>query len=445
MSRELPKGTMLPTMLKANVFTECLLGEGGQGYVYKVKYNGKDMAAKIYKPDVHRDPKAFFKNLVNNAKHDAPSDRFLWPIDVIMPRGGIFGYIMPLRPAGYYELSDFMNPRRNVRFSCFRAVANAAIEMTTAFRILHSEGFSYQDLSAGNFFVEPNTGMILICDNDNVAANNNSGILGTPKYMAPEIVRGEITPDTFTDRFSLSVILFLIFTMTHPLEGRRFVWCNLLTPENEKILYGTDPVFVLDPIDNRNRPLPGVQTAIGKVWPELPLYMQLMFTKQFSRELLIDPSKRQQRATEMEWQELLIRFRGDIISCPSCKGESFGVGKDPGNPVCSCCKKRLPVRRYAKSGRMKSDGVAYSVPLMTGTLIYRTQVAPSNIDTSGDPILKAVENPKDPSVIALKNISKERIKVQRDNEPEKVIEPGKALAATPGTRVRACGGELVIV
>ena len=33
---------------------------------------------------------------------------------------------------------------------------------------------SYQDLNDGNFFIDPQTGKVLICDNDNVAVCNNA-------------------------------------------------------------------------------------------------------------------------------------------------------------------------------------------------------------------------------------------------------------------------------
>jgi hypothetical protein len=32
-------------------------------------------------------------------------------------------------------------------------------------------GYSYRDISFGNLFFDPDTGDVLICDNDNVSAN----------------------------------------------------------------------------------------------------------------------------------------------------------------------------------------------------------------------------------------------------------------------------------
>jgi serine/threonine protein kinase len=51
----------------------------------------------------------------------------------------------------------------------------------------------------------------LIADNDNVSVDGAGvlGVLGTPRFMAPEIVRGETVPSTQTDLFSLSVLIFI--------------------------------------------------------------------------------------------------------------------------------------------------------------------------------------------------------------------------------------------
>ena len=111
-----------------------------------------------------------------------------------------------------YELSKIIASDK-INFASFKAIAEAAIKITHAFRALHSIGYSYQDLNDGNFFINIKTGDVRIGDNDNAAPNGfHTGIIGKPRYMAPEIVTGDgsVLPDTWTDRFSLSVILFIL-------------------------------------------------------------------------------------------------------------------------------------------------------------------------------------------------------------------------------------------
>ena len=56
---------------------------------------------------------------------------------------------------------------------------------------IYIAGAKYQDISFGNLFFNPDNGDVLICDNDNVSYGNSKpgGVLGTPGFMAPEIVK----------------------------------------------------------------------------------------------------------------------------------------------------------------------------------------------------------------------------------------------------------------
>ena len=138
------------------------LGEGGQGYVYLVDYLGNQMALKWYKKGSIKDMEGFRKNLQNNIREQAPTDSFLWPVAITRMYYDTFGYIMKLRPDNYYDFSDFLIGK--IDFSSVHTLLNAAINIVESFRILHNRGFSYQDLNDGNFFLNPETGDVLICD-----------------------------------------------------------------------------------------------------------------------------------------------------------------------------------------------------------------------------------------------------------------------------------------
>ena len=56
-----------------------ILGSGGQGIVYLVDFNGVEYALKWYDVDKIKNARAFRKNIENNIKDGAPSDKFLWP------------------------------------------------------------------------------------------------------------------------------------------------------------------------------------------------------------------------------------------------------------------------------------------------------------------------------------------------------------------------------
>ena len=253
-------GKIIKTDFGAPIKIIKYLAGGGQGDVYVVEYGGKKKALKWYR-NAGKDPDAFYNNLKSNADKGSPDKAFLWPEAVTEKTEGSFGYIMDLRPDGYHELSEFMLAR-DVRFSSFKAAVEACIKTVSAFRILHNNGYSYQDLNDGNFFINPTTGDVLICDNDNVAPNGTAmGVIGKPRYMAPEIVTGDAMPNSQTDRFSLAVILFLILCMNHPLEGAKsLVPC--LTPYEAEKLYGSEALFICDANDKSNAPVKNIHVNV---------------------------------------------------------------------------------------------------------------------------------------------------------------------------------------
>jgi serine/threonine protein kinase len=189
----------------------------------------------------------------------------------------------------------------------------------------------------------------------------NSGIAGKARYMAPEIVAKHAQPGIMTDRFSLSVVLFLLWTNNHPLEGKNA--CPVcMDAEHERKIYGTNPVFIFDPADDSNRPVRGLHKGALSRWPALPEYLRGEFIKAFSKELLGDPSK---RIIDQEWLRLFIRMRGEIYKC-SC-GEVYFA--DPENPnPCPGCGKTAAFPCYIKTRR-------YKLPVHQRTKLYACHTA----------------------------------------------------------------------
>ena len=113
-------------------------------------------------------------------------------------------------------------------------------------------------------FFDPDTGDVLICDNDNVSANgiDNSSVYGTPRFMAPEIVMGQAKPSRNTDLYSLAVLLFYMFMMGHPLEGKLEAEIKCMDIHAMNKLYGKNPIFIYDPNDKSNRPVKGYQDNV---------------------------------------------------------------------------------------------------------------------------------------------------------------------------------------
>lgn len=398
------------------------LGEGGQGVVYKVKYNGKQLALKWYFGEKLRNKIDFYENIQNNIKQGAPTDSFLWPLEITEEEADSFGYLMELRPPQYKDFSKFLLAKE--RFRSIDAIINAALQITTSFRALHSKGFSYQDLNDGNFFVNPQTGDVLICDNDNVAPySKNLGIAGKCRYMAPEVVLSQKVPDLHTDRFSLAVVLYLLLFLNHPLEGARTM-CPCLTEDKEKKFYGSAPMFVYDPNDDSNRPVRGVHINELKLWPAYPNFVRTAFEKAFSQESMIG-NDQEHRLMEKDWQTVFIKLRDILVKCGRCGSETFYVPNANANKCLGC-------------GNVSGDYdilavKKYKVVLAAGKKLYACHTAYDSDDykeITGN-ILPSKNNP---SILGLRNDSNQVWEAiipttgeRRPLPPGKVIKVGKGL------------------
>ena len=295
---------LLNTDQKVNILG--FIAAGGQGEVYRVAYNNAECALKWYSK--HTPSDAFYDNLANNVKIGSPQNNFLWPQAITEKIKGKFGYLMRLKPPCYCDYGEFLSG--NVRFHSWDLLLKAALNIVESYFVLHSMGYSYQDLNEGSFFINPENGDVLICDNDNIAPYGvNLGVKGFPKYMAPEVVVNKSRPNTHTDRYSLAVILFRLFYIDHPLEGKYTVQFPLTDAIGAQ-LFGENPVFIYDPINETNRPHPEVHMNVIKRWSMFPPDLTAAFTKSFTTGLKDINS----RITEQQWREVLVKARGMLVS-----------------------------------------------------------------------------------------------------------------------------------
>ena len=393
MNERLENGFQVKPLFGGTVTVEKFLGEGGQGCVYMADFNGEKKALKWYKKSsMGASPDAFYENIKQNVMRGAPSAEFLWPLDITEWADGTFGYIMDLRPDGYYEVTDYM--LCHVRFQSYRAIIDAAMSIVSAFRILHNKGYSYQDLNDGNFFIHPQTGRVLICDNDNVAPDGvETGIIGKPRYMAPEIVLKKNKPDSLSDRFSMSVILYILFCLNHPLEGERYLVPGL-TPALQEKLYGSEPLFMWDPDNDSNRPHPVIHQNSITVWEYLPDYVKNIFLSAFSQKALQKPSA---RPSEIEWLNVLTRFRSEIVRC-ECGNEIFTQQGEPCD--CEVCGRKADIP-------FRLELSQYSIPAIKDSRIYRCQLGVCDETDALTPVAQVVAK-KDSGALGIRNKSKKR-------------------------------------
>lgn len=422
MDGQLKCGTIL-TSESGNKYTvEKLLGSGGQGEVYSVISDHKTYALKwYYKNTATKNQKEILDNLIQSG---APDPSFLWPQDTIFRSyGESFGYIMPLRPKNYKSIVDMMKRKAEPSFSC---LCKAAYNLTKGYNALHGKGYSYRDISFGNVFFDPDTGEVLICDNDNVSYNGaKTGIYGTPRFMAPEIVVGKAKPSRNTDLFSLAVLLFYMFMLNHPLEGRREAQIKCMDIHAMNQLYGTDPLFIFDPDNRDNRPLAGYQDNALIFWDLYPQQLKELFTASFTVGLQ-QPNR---RITESKWLETFANLISGIMICPSCGAEVFyDVNKEENGVMHTCwsCQKAVPVPAKLVIGRS-------TILLMSDTKIYRHHIdGGHDMETA---VGEVVQNPSNPNLWGIRNLTKGNWTYIKADGTQIPVEEGRCAAIAKDTKI----------
>jgi len=443
MSELLKPGQVVQSQSGQPCRVEKLLGSGGQGEAYKVNWAGGSYALKWYYPEsATPDQRAILEKLLGGGLYRQPSAAFLWPLDIACSPGVPgFGYIMRLREPRFKSLLDLMTNRID---PTFRTLATVGLALADSFYLLHMQGLCYRDISFGNAFFDPKTGEILICDNDNVAENRSGkgGILGTPDFMAPEIVRGDAPPSRETDWFSLAVLLFYIFCISHPLKGRKVLSIRSWdSPAREK-MFGTEPVFIFDrnnlsneAVDKSEDPLMEAGHWARVYWRIFPEFLRRAFTKAFT-DGIRDPEHG--RVPEGVWRDVLSSLRDSIYYCPFCSTdgtENFydadavkASGGEPAN--CWKCKRELRLPFRIRIGNaivmLTHQGKLYAHHLDNA----RTK----DYDFTR-PAAEVVRHPTDPNIWGLKNCTSDKWVATTPDGKVKDVEPGRSVPLATNTKV----------
>ncbi len=406
---------------------EACLGSGGQGEVYRVWMEGEEKAVVWYFEESGTPQQAKLLRRLVDMGPPTSSGEFLWPERVVTcPTVKSFGYVMPIRSPRFKSIVDLM---RGEVHPSFRILCTVARKLAHSYWSLHHKGFCYRDINFNNVFFDPATGDILICDNDNVsiAGERVSGVIGTQRFMAPEIVRGEAEPSAETDKYSLAVLLFYLLFVHHPLEGKRESDIHCLDKAAMDRLYGYQPIFIYDPNDESNRPVPGYHDNAIKYWNVYPTFIKRLFVRAFT-----DGLKPNGRVGETEWRRAFAHLADCIVYCQKCGRENFYDDEvhcyAGASLVCWKCQARVTIPFIL---RIANNAIV----LRHDTKLYPYHMMPLFYQNHDEPVAQVSQHPQDPSRWGLTNQSNQQWVAQTAEGSVVVVPQGKTIRLHKGLRI----------
>ena len=199
----------------------------------------------------------------------------------------------------------------------------AALSIVLAFEILHAVGYSYQGINEGGVAIDMNSGEVLICDCDNISPDGtNLGILGVMRYMAPEVVLRKKLPDRDTDRYSLAVLLFMLFFNSHPMHGMESVALhadeNVGQQEADRRIYGSAPHYCLSQANPVNPPHERLLRDVRRLCGLYPRVLLETFGADYTTpvgKIVASPKPRVLALYNASGGELQVAYQGKTRMC----------------------------------------------------------------------------------------------------------------------------------
>lgn len=283
-----------------------IAGYGAQGVVYETEDVSKMI--KLYYPKGLNIIDSDILERLSFIKHVNIPPNFVAIHELI--EHPYVGYVMD-RVIDHRPLNKYLIPDNKLSFSewynqglGFRERIFIGYLIAKAFGSLERSNLSYCDISGNNILVKISNGAsvkMIDVDNIYVAGRGNATVLGTPRYIAPEVIRRQKNPDVLSDNYSLAVIIFELLRVGHP-----YISDDVLagSPEDEEAALAGKFNYVTG--NNSTNMLPADIVLTEKL-------------NELFRKCFIDGKiKRMARPSAQEFELALLEASNKIIKCLSC-------------------------------------------------------------------------------------------------------------------------------
>lgn len=327
----------------------------------EVKERLKDIVGKYRSGVFENQGGEYFKNI------------FCWPSDIV-EHDGKLGVVVPTYgkdfffefgskngdPLGYKGKEKqgkwFSSPSNRNRLDprelgTWREHLRLCLILSRAVRRLHAAGLSHSDLSYKNVLIDPKKGSACLIDLDALVVPGKypPDILGTPDFIAPEVVKtsrmidkkAKTLPDRNTDRHALAVLIYMYLLYRHPFKGKKVHHTD--AAEDEFLSMGEKALFIEDPDDSSNPPDLNRAKPPEKFWfniEALPYtltgpYLSPLFLRAFKTDLF----KPDRRPTAQDWETALTKTMDLLVPCENNNcSQKFFVFNGKKQTVCPFCQ-----------------------------------------------------------------------------------------------------------
>ncbi|HYW18466.1 MAG TPA: hypothetical protein VE956_03985 [Nodularia sp. (in: cyanobacteria)] len=304
------------------------LNQGRQGAIYTTE--DENILVKVRKPpdsssaDFHKHLRILIRR---NLEVDA----------LVLPRAVLdepyLGYVMD-RVNDSISLVELVYPKIlttnwHVATGGLRRRLRIAAQLARTIQQIHRNGLCYVDLSWQNVLVssDPKQTFIKLIDADNLIVPGTSfaEVMGSPGFIAPEILKESRFPDHACDRWSLAVAIFHLLVLNHPFIGDEVLEGE---PELEEIAYRGELPFIDSRDNKQNRSTKGL--PLGRV---LTRKLRDLSRRAFENGVA-DPWA---RPSPEEWLIALLEAADQTALCPKCGATTY-LPEMRGTPfVCDWC------------------------------------------------------------------------------------------------------------
>lgn len=224
-----------------------VIGRGGMGVVIRAEDTRlkRDVAIKILAPELSASSKArrrFEREARSAAAINHPNIVTIFEINQVEG--------LPFLVMEYLKGGDLWNRLKRTPPLTLVQILQISLQVSEALVAAHKVGVIHRDVKPANILLEEGVDRIKLTDFGLATANEDRSILtskrdtvGTPAYLAPEIIRGE-PASVQSDLFSFGCVMYSLVTGHSPFRGLNPIEViNKIANMEQKPLHEVDPTI----------------------------------------------------------------------------------------------------------------------------------------------------------------------------------------------------------